>query len=448
MQEQTLEEVYEREIILERMHLRGPYDNIKMLIRLETPLSEEKLREAVKKIAITHPLLKSRVVIDEQGKAKFTTQNVPEIPIKRYEKIDVESYKKILYQEDLDTINVEKGPLCRVIFLDHEKKPEIIIYAHHVACDGLSLLYASQHLLEYIAYPEKKAEVIEPMEYSDELMRRYPPNMVNKFMINRVNKDWKKRRRIFSEDEFQELLKSMDRDRYIHIGFSEEETNTLRTRCRDEKVTVNSALVTAMLSASRVTPELKRSDEVAFAVSIRKSLENDPGEACGLYASGVTLKMNYSENGSFWENARKAHRISRKKLEDPDALFSRRTNSIMLDPSIYDALIFATFTDYNNKLIEKFTDKIAKPNLGGIMTNLGGVQIPREYEKIKVSDVVFIPPASAGGILAIGVSSITGKLNLVIPYREPAFKVETAMKYGDELEKILNEVLYEDKVIS
>jgi len=99
-------------------------------------------------------------------------------------------------------------------------------------------------------------------------------------------------------------------------------------------------------------------------------------------------------------------------------------------------------------MIEKFTDKIAKPNLGGIMTNLGGVQIPREYEKIKVSDVVFIPPASAGGILAIGASSITGKLNLVIPYREPAFKVETAMKYGDELEKILNEVLYEDKVIS
>ena len=448
MQEQTLEEVYEREIVLERMHLRGPYDNIKMLIRLETPLSEEKVREAVKKIAITHPLLKSRVVIDEQGKATFTTQNVPEIPLKRYEKIDDESYKKMLYQEDLDTINVEKGPLCRVIFLDHEKKPEIIIYAHHVVCDGLSLLYASQHLLEYIAYPEKKAEVIEPMEYSDELMRRYPPNMVNKFMINRVNKDWKKRRRIFSEDEFQELLKSMDRDRYIHIGFSEEETNTLRTRCRDEKVTVNSALVTAMLSASRVTPELKRSDEVAFAVSIRKILENDPGEACGLYASGVTLKMNYSENGSFWENARKAHRISRKKLEDPDALFSRRTNSIMLDPSIYDALIFATFTDYSDKLIEKFTDKIAKPNLGGIMTNLGGVQIPREYEKIKVSDVVFIPPASAGGILAIGASSITGKLNLVIPYREPAFKEETAMIYGDDLEKILNEVIYEDNVSS
>ena len=61
---------------------------------------------------------------------------------------------------------------------------------------------------------------------------------------------------------------------------------------------------------------------------------------------------------------------------------------------------------------------------------------------------MFIPPASAGGILAIGASSITGKLNLVIPYREPVFKEETAVKYGNELEKILNELIFEDTLIS
>jgi NRPS condensation-like uncharacterized protein len=444
MQEVASEYYYKREIIIERMHLRGPHDNIKMLIRLETPIAEKKLREAVKKISITHPLLSSRVMMDAEGNAFFTTDNVPEIPIKRYEKINEESYMEVIYQEDLDTIKTESGPLSRVIFLDHESNPEIIIYAHHVASDGLSLLYASKHLLEYLAYPEKKAEIIEPITYTDELMERYPPNMVNKFMINRVNKKWRKRKRIFTEEEYQELLRSSQRDHYIHISFSEEETNILRTKCRNENVTVNSALVTAMLSASRVAPELKRSDEVAFAVSIRKMLEKDPGEACGLYASGVTLRMKYSAEDSFWDNARKAHSISREKLEDPDALFSRRTNSIMLDPSIYDALIFATFTDYSDKMIEKFTDKIAKPNLGGIMTNLGGTRIPREYEGIRVSDVVFIPPASGGGILAIGASSIVGKLNLVIPYREPVFKEESAVRYGDKLEEILNAIIYKD----
>jgi NRPS condensation-like uncharacterized protein len=441
MQEPTLKKVYERELILERMHLRGIYDNIKMLIRLETPVDREDLREAVDKLSETHPLLRSRVALDNLGRARFTTENAPGLPLKIYEKGHSDSYKEVLYEEDLETINAETGPLGRVLLLDHPQSPEIVIYVHHVACDGLSLLYAAKHLLEYLSDPEKEVEVIEPVAYSDELIKRYPPNIVNRFMINRVNSDWGKRRRVFSEDEFQELQKSSQRDRYIHIGFSEQETMALRDMCREEKVTVNSALVTAMLSATRVTPELRRSDEVAFTVSIRGMLENDPGEACGMYASGVTLKLNYREAESFWDNARRAHRIGREKLGDPDALFSRRTNSIMLDPTIYDALIFATFSDFEDKMIEKFKDKIAKPNLGGIMTNLGGTRIPREYGDIRVSDVVFIPPASGGGILAIGAGSIIGKLDLVVPYREPAFKEEVATRFSDEFRNTLNQVI-------
>jgi NRPS condensation-like uncharacterized protein len=82
------------------------------------------------------------------------------------------------------------------------------------------------------------------------------------------------------------------------------------------------------------------------------------------------------------------------------------------------------------------------------LTNLGVIKIPKEYQGIRVSDVIFIPPASGGGILAIGASSIVGKLNLVIPYREPVFKEETAVRYGNELEKILKEIIYEDTIIS
>ena len=423
------------------MHLRGIYDNIKILIRLETPMDCEELRVAVDKLSETHPLLRSRVLLDHQGVARFTTENAPWLPLKIHEKGHPDSYKEVLYEEDLETINTEAGPLGRVILLDHPQNPDIIIYAHHVACDGLSLLYAAKHLLEYLSDPEKGVEVMEPIAYSDELMRRYPPNVVNRLMIKRVNSNWGKRRRIFTEDEYQEMQRSSQRDRLIHISFTEEETTALRDRCREENVTVNSALVTAMLSATQVTPELRRSDEVAFAVSIRRMLDKDPGEACGMYASGVTLKLNCREAAGFWDNARKAHRISREKLGDPDALFSRRTTSIMLDPTIYDALVFATFTDYEDKMIEKFTDKIGKPNLGGIVTNLGGTRIPGEYGDIRASDVVFIPPASGGGILAIGAGSVMGKLDLVIPYREPAFEEEVATRFSEEFTRILKQVI-------
>jgi len=167
-----------------------------------------------------------------------------------------------------------------------------------------------------------------------------------------------------------------------------------------------------------------------------------------MYASGVSLSLKYRDTGNFWDNARTAHRISKEKLNDPDALFDRRTTSIILDPTIYDALIFATFTDYEDKLVERFKNKIAQPNLGGILTNLGGVTIPREYGDIRVLDVIFVPPASGGGILAVGAGSVMGNLNLVMPYREPAFKEEVALKFTDALQRKLRELIYNDIRIS
>ena len=95
MQRQELgQRAYERELVIERMHLRGIYNNIKMITRLETPIPGERLKEAVKKLAKTHSLLASRVVLDEEGGSIFTTEGVPDIPVKIYEKDSPESYRE------------------------------------------------------------------------------------------------------------------------------------------------------------------------------------------------------------------------------------------------------------------------------------------------------------------------------------------------------------------
>ena len=442
MQRQELgQRAYERELVIERMHLRGIYNNIKMITRLETSIPGERLKEAVKKLAKTHPLLASRVVLDEEGGSIFTTEGVPDIPVKIYEKDSPESYREVLYKEDEDLINMETGPLCRVILLEHPESPDLVLYAHHVACDGLSLLHASRHLLEHLANPGREAQTMEPTPYSEEILRRYPANFVNKLMIKRVNADWSKRRRVFTEAEYHEMQRGCQRDRSVHIGFTEERTLELRERCRSEGVTVNSALVTAMLAGTRAAPELRRSDEVAFTVSIRGMLERDPGEACGMYASGVTFDLRYKDGASFWENARTAHELGRGKLSDPDALFGRRASSIILDPTIFDAMIFATYGGFKDKLIEKFRGKFAKMDLGGILTNLGGVTIPREYGSIRVSDVLFLPPASGVGVLAVAASSIVGRLNVMIPYREDVIPRETVLRFGEAFQKTLHEAL-------
>jgi hypothetical protein len=99
--------------------------------------------------------------------------------------------------------------------------------------------------------------------------------------------------------------------------------------------------VTALLSASRAPPELQLSDEIAFIVNIRGMLYRDPGETCAMYASGVSFSRRYRDKESFWDKARTAHNINREKLNDPDAFFGRRASSKILDPIIFDTIIFA-----------------------------------------------------------------------------------------------------------
>jgi hypothetical protein len=70
--------------------------------------------------------------------------------------------------------------------------------------------------------------------------------------------------------------------------------------------------VTALLSASRAPPKLQLSDEIAFTVNIRGMLYRDLGEACVMYASGVSLSRRYRDKESFCDKARTAHNISRE----------------------------------------------------------------------------------------------------------------------------------------
>jgi len=257
-------------------------------------------------------------------------------------------------------------------------------------------------------------------------------------MVKRTNSNWSKRRVIFGEDDYQELVAKSKPAKFKLIGFSEEETLALRDRCRVEGVTINSALLTTILVAKKETPEfVKRSDEIGFAVNVRERLPVEPGEACALYASGVTFKLKYRESQSFWENARTVHKISREKMADNKALFGRRAMTLILDPTILDALIFSVLGDFKDPMIDKFAQKFSKADVGTLLTNLGGTRIPKQYGSYIIDDVLFITGAPAGGVPAVLASGIMGKLNITLPYYEHLLSTETINLFGEAITRTL-----------
>jgi NRPS condensation-like uncharacterized protein len=429
------ESVYEREVELERFLFRGPGSLVMMLARIETPVPIDELEKAVEKLNRMHPLLHSRVVIREDGTAYFTTKHAAATRLKVLQKTSEDSFFSVIDEENRIPFHMDTGPLARIVLLDHETRPDILLYFHHVICDGLSLVYLTRHLMELLADPEKEVVFVEPILYGDELLKAYPPGFVTKTMVKRINSNWSKRRVIFGEDDYQELVAKSTPFRFKLIGFSEEETLALRDRCRVEGVTINSALLTTML--------MKRSDEIGFAVNIRERLPVEPGEACALYASGVTFKLKYGESRSFWENAQTVHRVSQEKMADDKALFERRAMTLILDPSILDALIFSVLGDFKDPMIDKFAKKFSKADVGTLLTNLGGTRIPKKHGPYIIDDVLFITGASAGGAPAVLASGIMGKLNIALPYYEHLLSTETINLFGDAITRTLRDHMTE-----
>ncbi len=73
--------VLRRMNILERVFYMVPGYKVSISARLEGDVDEERFRKSILKIQEIHPLLRSRVVFDENGNAFFTTDNVQPIEV-------------------------------------------------------------------------------------------------------------------------------------------------------------------------------------------------------------------------------------------------------------------------------------------------------------------------------------------------------------------------------
>lgn len=81
---------------------------------------------------------------------------------------------------------------------------------------------------------------------------------------------------------------------------------------------------------------------------------------------------------------------------------------------------------------------------GLILTNLGGMRIPKEYGPHRIETVTFLPPATHGPpILVVGSSSILGRLTVVFPYYTRTFSKEAIDTFKKEVLARLKAIIRE-----
>jgi hypothetical protein len=281
----------------------------------------------------------------------------------------------------------------------------------------------------------------------DNLPADVSQSRIVEFFINRMNRQWAEESVYFDNQDYQTLTKAYW-DNFDHgifcVELSGQQTAALVDRCRNEKITVNSAITTALCGAqSFVQGEQSHLEKTVIGTNLRDRLPHPPGEAVGYFAAGVELKLKYNHKISFWENARNFHSQIKPNITDKK-VFSEVINWLYLDPTFFEAMNFKKLgglvptdspryeklSNFSKKedVVLRFLkrdkmESLESARIGAGITNLGRLDFPQTYGPLELDRLIMQPggafPLSQVN-LVLGVVTCTDKLSLVIEYCKQA----------------------------
>jgi hypothetical protein len=180
---------------------------------------------------------------------------------------------------------------------------------------------------------------------------------------------------------------------------------------------VNAVILAATLIAKKIEEKVPTPDKLGFAVDVRKRLTKDAGEACNLLASGAMVDPEFKEGMAFWDLAGDIHTKTLTAVKSNQNLFMTRMMAKLTDPTFNDAMyMFKQGGWEGTPMIQQMGGHSQGAPVGAVLTNLGGMQLPAEYEgsnPIKLTDAIFYPPIGIEKVIELGASSLLGKLHIV-----------------------------------
>ncbi|MFX1536921.1 MAG: condensation domain-containing protein [Promethearchaeota archaeon] len=451
----------------ERVFYRSTHANVVMVVRIKGDVSSELLRSIIRSMPKRHPLLQVRVICDVDDNLWFTSEGVQELQVQVIPRKSDDHWFQKFKEECKLPFQLDKGPLIRFFLLYSAHISELIIFCHHLICDGMSLAFLARDILIHLGDPSREIELLPTPTVLNENnipSNAHPSPLKRKLMtyfINRYNKRWQSEKLYFDEEDYKNIYQAYW-ENYTHHNLlgelSELETSKFVSRSRQEGVTVNTALITAFLKAknevqgvSRTTPQT-----IGQPVNIRKRLKNPPGEAFGLYVAGFELNIKYNPNKSFWEQARFIHKLIKNSLTD-QSIFEHFFAVSAFDGTLFDVLPFlsyskfipphfsrykklSTLSEESSNVVNALIKSLGK-QINMIVTNLGQMDFPKNYGSLELDSLILLPGGGVTCELTVGVVSAAGKLCYTIEHLDHVIDKDTGLKINARVMEILTKAI-------
>jgi hypothetical protein len=442
----TYEKTFERPVLAERILLALPA-NVVTAARIRGNVDARALETVLDRLRARHALLAVRVAFAGDGGAAYRPDGVPPLPLRILPRESDDAWLRVVEEESRTAFPLEEGPLARAVLLHSAEGSDLVLCAQHAVTDGRSMIYLLRDILHHLAHPDEEVEPLpEPPLITPETVP-HPPRfgLVFRGLTHLLNWGWKKKGLRFGAADRERLHEVFWEKnagaRALAGSLSEPETASLVARCREEKVTVNSALWAAFLAAQNEV----QGDAEAFrpragmAVSTRDRLKVPVGEALGFFASSLTVHLPFDPRVPFWDAARDVQARIRAELAATD-LFRMLTGDL-LHPTLLDALYFRKYGLIDASMPMKMLKKMNWEDVsyGYSITNVGRMEIPTEYGPFELETVHGPYFYSDVNEKVVGVTTVGGRLTFLMAYDDAKVHVVEAGEIRDLATRLLNE---------
>jgi hypothetical protein len=448
-------------LALERRPFRVPNPNVVVNVRIKGDVSPESLQTAVRRVRQRHRLLDVRVVLDRAGEAWFDAEGAQDIAVKVFPRRSDGHWIEKSLEEYRIPHELDRRPPIRFVLLRAPEVSDLIIMCHHMMCDAMSLALVARDVLRQLGDPARECEVLPdpPLANRENIPAHVSSSVLARLSTNRLNSKWKQDEVLFDGEDFRNIFDAYWRHntpRAIPLEFTEEQTSCLVARCREEGVTVNTALLAALLAAQCAVQgnRLRYLRRTATAMNVRRHLIRDPGEAFGFYAGGVILDFKVSPGRPFWNVARALHRRLGKEFKPRDVL-ARILAFNRVAPTMYDGLMFKRFGNLvqpGQSRYEKLAAFCARRDalsstvrarerepvrVGVVLSNLTCLPIARQHGRLELDRIMFLGAGSRSYQKGVGVATVSGKLTMMVSYIEESVDGATMAAFRTSLLDVL-----------
>lgn len=371
---------------------------ISFVCTLNGNISKEALYKAIECAYKNNQTTMSKIVLEQSGKAFYET--MPHTGCKIF--YDTRPWQDIIHESENKTFDINQGELIRSYIIDSNDDITLLIHAHHLVGDGMSVMFFLNDILQSLDGKKLnfKPMILIDKNYLDEKIKL---KFYIKRFLKRINNEWIKQGKSFSWNDYYAIHKAYWES---HTSFFECETynvNKLKSNCGNN-TTLNSFLITKLL---RENPDAKT---IGIPISIR-----DGNKSMSNQTSGITIDYKYKTNKSFEYNLNKIHRKIHRKINDNYEKYFVLSFMAQIHSGIINAMLLYKNKLFDNKLISRLTNILGYSgkrysDLG--VTNLKNIDITQNFDTFTVKDILFIPPKVSYTEKVIGISTFADRLTV------------------------------------